>query len=222
VDGLRIGVPSEFFGAGVDPAVAAAVRRAIDDLADLGATVIPCSMPSMRYALAAYYVTCTSEASSNLARYDGVRHGPAVDCKKSWHDAYRDERQLYLGEEVRRRILLGTFALSAGYYGKYYAKAQVARGNVREDFRRIFSDVDLIAGPTMPSVAWKLGEKSDPLAMYLSDILTVPANLAGIPAISVPCGYVDNLPVGLQLMGRPFEDERVIDAAFTYEQEVHR
>ena len=218
VDGVRIGVPSEFFGAGVDPKVAVVVRTAIDDLAGLGATIIPCSMPSMQYALAAYYVTCTSEASSNLARYDGVRYGPAVDSKKSWHEAYRDERQQYLGEEVRRRILLGTFALSAGYYGKYYAKAQVARDNVREDFRRIFSDVDLIAGPTMPSVAWKLGEKSDPLAMYLSDILTVPANLAGIPAISIPCGTADGMPVGLQIMGRPWEVERVIDVAYAYEQ----
>ncbi|MDD1674309.1 MAG: Asp-tRNA(Asn)/Glu-tRNA(Gln) amidotransferase subunit GatA [Methanomicrobiales archaeon] len=222
VDGVRIGVPSEFFGTGVDPAVAAVVRTAIDGLAGLGATIVPCSMPSMRYALAAYYVTCTSEASSNLARFDGVRYGPAVDNKKSWHEAYRKARQQYLGEEVRRRILLGTFALSAGYYGKYYAKAQVARDNVREDFRRIFADVDLIAGPTMPSVAWKFGAKSDPLAMYLSDILTVPANLAGIPAISVPCGQVDNLPVGLQLMGRPFEDERVIDAAYAYQQEAGR
>ena len=222
VEGIRIGVPSEFFGPGVDPMVAAVVRRAIDSLADRGATIVPCSMPSMRYALAAYYVTCTSEASSNLARYDGVRYGPPVDSKKSWHDAFRDERRQYLGEEVRRRILLGTFALSAGYYGKYYAKAQVARDNVREDFQRLFSEVDLIAGPTMPSVAWKLGEKSDPLAMYLSDILTVPANLAGIPAISLPCGEVHGLPVGLQLMGRPFEDERVIDAAYAYEMEVHR
>jgi aspartyl-tRNA(Asn)/glutamyl-tRNA(Gln) amidotransferase subunit A len=222
IRGVRIGVPSEFFGEGVDTGVAAIVRRAIEDFAALGATIIPCSMPSMRYALAAYYVTCTSEASSNLARFDGVRHGPHVDYLKPWHDAYRDERQRFFGQEVRRRILLGTFALSAGYYGKYYAKAQVARENVRQDFHRLFESVDLIAGPTMPSVAWKLGEKSDPLAMYLSDILTVPANLAGVPAISIPCGEVDGLPVGLQLIGRPFEDERVIDAAYAYEQGAAR
>jgi aspartyl-tRNA(Asn)/glutamyl-tRNA(Gln) amidotransferase subunit A len=215
-------VPAEFFGEGVDPAVAGVVRRAIDRYSALGAVIVPCSMPSMRFALAAYYVTCTSEASSNLARYDGVRYGAAVDSKKSWHDAFRDHRQQHFGEEVRRRILLGTFALSAGYYGKYYGKAQVARDMVREDFRRLFSDVDLIAGPTMPSVAWKFGEKSDPLAMYLSDVLTVPANLAGIPAISIPCGDVQGLPVGLQLMGRSFEDERVIDAAAAFEEEVRR
>jgi aspartyl-tRNA(Asn)/glutamyl-tRNA(Gln) amidotransferase subunit A len=222
VEGVRIGVPAEFFGEGVDPAVAGVVRRAIDRYSALGAVIVPCSMPSMRFALAAYYVTCTSEASSNLARYDGVRYGAAVDSKKSWHDAFRDHRQQHFGEEVRRRILLGTFALSAGYYGKYYGKAQVARDMVREDFRRLFSDVDLIAGPTMPSVAWKFGEKSDPLAMYLSDVLTVPANLAGIPAISIPCGDVQGLPVGLQLMGRSFEDERVIDAAAAFEEEVRR
>jgi aspartyl-tRNA(Asn)/glutamyl-tRNA(Gln) amidotransferase subunit A len=142
-----------------------------------------------------------------------------VETKKSWHEAFSDARRLGFGKEVQRRIMLGTFALSSGYYGRYYAKAQVARGNVRADFARILREVDVIAGPTMPTVAWKLGEKSDPLSMYLSDILTVPANLAGIPAISVPCGKVDGMPVGLQIMGRQFEDERVIDVAYAYEQE---
>jgi len=129
-------------------------------------------------------------------------------------------RRAGFGTEVRRRIMLGTFALSSGYYGKYYAKAQVARENVKQDFARIFSEVDVIAGPTMPTVAFKLGEKSDPLSMYLSDILTVPVNLAGIPAISVPCGKVNGMPVGLQIMGRPFEDELVVDVAYAYEQAV--
>jgi aspartyl-tRNA(Asn)/glutamyl-tRNA(Gln) amidotransferase subunit A len=174
----------------------------------------------MEYALAAYYVTCTSEASSNLARFDGVRYGPPADIKKTWHDAYRDVRRAGFGTEVRRRILLGTFALSSGYYGKYYAKAQVARENVKKDFARILADVDVIAGPTMPTIAFKLGEKSDPLSMYLADILTVPANLAGIPTISVPCGKADGMPVGLQIMGKPFADERVIDVAYAYEQAV--
>jgi aspartyl-tRNA(Asn)/glutamyl-tRNA(Gln) amidotransferase subunit A len=174
----------------------------------------------MEYALAAYYVTCTSEASSNLARFDGVRYGPGPDTKKTWHEAFRDVRQAGFGTEVRRRIMLGTYALSSGYYGKYYAKAQIARENVKKDFARIFAEVDVIAGPTMPTIAFKLKEKSDPLAMYLSDILTVPVNLAGIPAISVPCGKVDGMPVGLQIMGRPWEDERVIDVAYTYEQAV--
>ncbi len=221
IRGLKIGVPEEYFGPGVDPGVARVVKGAIGRLEELGATATPCTIPSMDYALAAYYVTCTCEASSNLARFDGVRYGPAAETKKSWHEAYQDVRRAGFGLEVRRRIILGTFALSSGYYGKYYAKAQVARENVKKDFARIFSEVDVIAGPTMPTIAFRLGEKSDPLSMYLSDILTVPANLAGIPAISVPCGKSEGMPVGLQIMGRPFEDERVIDVAYAYEQAVN-
>jgi aspartyl-tRNA(Asn)/glutamyl-tRNA(Gln) amidotransferase subunit A len=220
IKGLKIGIPQEYFGQGVDPQVAAVVKKAIGRLEELGATTVPCSIPSMEYALAAYYVTCTCEASSNLARFDGVRYGPAADTKKSWHDAYQEVRSAAFGTEVRRRIMLGTFALSSGYYGKYYAKAQVARENIKADFNRIFADVDVIAGPTMPTIAFKLREKSDPLSMYLADILTVPANLAGIPAISVPCGKSEGMPVGLQLMGRMFEDERVVDVAYAYEQAV--
>ena len=221
IRGLRIGIPQEYFGAGVDAGVAGVVKTAIGKLEELGAVTVPCSIPSMEYALAAYYVTCTCEASSNLARFDGVRYGPAADTKKSWHDAYQEVRRDGFGPEVRRRIMLGTFALSSGYYGKYYAKAQVARENVRADFNRIFADVDVIAGPTMPTIAFKLKEKTDPLSMYLADILTVPANLAGIPAISVPCGKSQGMPVGLQIMGRLFEDERVIDVAYAYEQAVN-
>jgi aspartyl-tRNA(Asn)/glutamyl-tRNA(Gln) amidotransferase subunit A len=220
IKGLKIGIPSEYFGPGVDPAVAGVVKKAIGRLEELGATTIPCSIPSMEYALAAYYVTCTCEASSNLARFDGVRYGPAADTKKQWHEAYQEVRRAGFGTEVRRRIMLGTFALTSGYYGKYYAKAQVARENVRKDFQRIFDSVDVIAGPTMPTIAFKLGEKEDPLSMYLADILTVPANLAGIPAISVPCGKADGMPVGLQIMGRHFDDERVVDVAYAYEQAV--
>jgi aspartyl-tRNA(Asn)/glutamyl-tRNA(Gln) amidotransferase subunit A len=220
IRGMRIGIPAEFFGKGVDPAVADRVRKAIGMLEELGAVPVECAMPSMEYALAAYYVTCTCEASSNLARFDGVRYGPAPDYRKPWHEAFQEMRMQHFGPEVRRRILIGTFALSAGYYGKYYGKAQVAREHVREDFARLFHDVDLLAGPTMPTVAWKIGAKSDPLSMYLADILTVPANLAGVPAVSVPCGTVEGLPVGLQLTGRPFEDEQVMNAAFAYEQGV--
>ncbi|MDD4126491.1 MAG: amidase family protein, partial [Methanomicrobium sp.] len=193
---------------------------AISKLEEIGAVTVECSIPSMRYALAAYYVTCTSEASSNLSRFDGVRFGPKVDAKRSWHDEFRDYREDKFGEEVKRRILLGTFALSAGYYGKYYAKAKVAKNNIKKDFLRVLKETDLIAGPTMPNIAYKIGEKSDPLEMYLSDILTVPANLAGVPAISVPCGIVDKMPVGLQIIGRHFDEESVIDAAFAYEQGV--
>jgi aspartyl-tRNA(Asn)/glutamyl-tRNA(Gln) amidotransferase subunit A len=220
IKGLKIGIPAEYFGAGVDPQVAAMVTSAISRLEECGATTVPCTIPSMEYALAAYYVTCTCEASSNLARFDGVRYGPAADTKKSWHDAYREVRRAAFGTEVRRRIMLGTYALSSGYYGKYYAKAQISRENVKRDFARIFSQVDVIAGPTMPTIAFKLKEKSDPLSMYLSDILTVPANLAGIPALSVPCGKAGGMPVGLQIMGRPWEDERVVDVAYAYEQAV--
>ncbi len=220
IKGLKVGIPQEYFGKGVDSQVADMVRKAIGRLEELGATTVPCSIPSMEYALAAYYVTCTCEASSNLARFDGVRYGPAPDTKKSWHDAYTEVRSAAFGTEVRRRIMLGTFALSSGYYGKYYAKAQVARENIRADINRILADVDVIAGPTMPTIAFSLKEKSDPLSMYLADILTVPANLAGIPAISVPCGKAQGMPVGLQIMGRHFEDERVIDVAYVYEQAV--
>ncbi len=221
IKGLKIGIPREYFGQGVDSQVATVVKKAIGRLEELGATTVPCSIPSMEYALAAYYVTCTCEASSNLARFDGVRYGPAADTKKSWHDAYQEVRSAAFGTEVRRRIMLGTFALSSGYYGKYYAKAQVARENIKADFNRIFRDVDVIAGPTMPTIAFKLKEKSDPLSMYLADILTVPANLAGIPAISVPCGKSEGMPVGLQIMGRMFEDERIVDVAYAYEQAVN-
>ena len=220
IKGLKIGIPQEYFGKGVDSEVSAVVKKAIGRLEELGATTVPCSIPSMEYALAAYYVTCTCEASSNLARFDGVRYGPAPDTKKSWHDAFQEVRSAAFGTEVRRRIMLGTFALSSGYYGKYYAKAQIARENIRADFNRIFAEVDVIAGPTMPTIAFRLKEKSDPLSMYLADILTVPANLAGIPAISVPCGKSEGMPVGLQIMGRQFEDERVVDVAYAYEQAV--
>lgn len=220
IRGKRIGVPVEYFGRGVDEGVAEQVRNAIGTLENLGAEVVECSIPSMEYALAAYYVTCTSEASSNLARFDGIRYGPGSDTKQQWHTSFRQLRGNRFGKEVQRRIMLGTFALSAGYYGKYYAKAQVARENVRRDFARVLKSVDLITGPTMPNIAFRLGEKSDPLSMYLSDILTVPANLAGVPAISVPCGTVLGMPVGLQVIGRHFEDEVVMDVAYAFEQEV--
>ncbi|MCU0630599.1 MAG: Asp-tRNA(Asn)/Glu-tRNA(Gln) amidotransferase subunit GatA, partial [Methanoregulaceae archaeon] len=220
IQGRRIGVPEEFFGAGVDPAVAARVWEAIEVLEKKGAEIVTCRMPSMAFALAAYYVTCTSEASSNLARFDGVRYGPAADTKLPWHEAYQGRRGKSFGKEVQRRIMLGTFALSSGYFGKYYAKAQSARQQVKLDFLRLFKKVDVLAGPTMPTIAFRQKEKMDPLSMYLSDVLTVPANLAGVPAISVPCGTVEGMPVGLQVMGRPFEDEVVIDTAYTYEQAV--
>ena len=220
INGKKIGIPKEYFGEGVNEKVAETVRDAISVLESLGAETVECTIPSMEYALAAYYVTCTSEASSNLSRFDGVRFGPPVEKKRQWHAEYRDLRGEKFGEEVQRRIMLGTFALSAGYYGKYYAKACTARANIKNDFLRVLKDVDLIAGPTMPNVAPKIGELEDPLEMYLSDILTVPANLAGVPAISVPCGKVAGMPVGLQLIGTHFNEEGVVDAAYAFEQEV--
>jgi aspartyl-tRNA(Asn)/glutamyl-tRNA(Gln) amidotransferase subunit A len=220
IRGLKIGVPEEFFGEGVDPRVAAVVWEAITRLEAQDAEIVTCRMPSMAFALAAYYVTCTSEASSNLARFDGVRYGPQADTRRPWHESFQERRREGFGTEVRRRIMLGTFALSSGYYGKYYAKAQAARQQVRDDFVRLFRTVDVIAGPTMPTVAFRLGEKTDPLSMYLSDVLTVPANLAGVPAISVPCGTSEGLPVGLQVTGQWFRDEKVVDVAAAYEQGV--
>ncbi|HJK24617.1 MAG TPA: amidase family protein, partial [Methanocorpusculum sp.] len=188
-------------------------------LEELGAVIREVSLPSMQYALAAYYVTCTCEASSNLDRFDGVRYGPEPEMNLPWHDAYTKVREAGFGPEVRRRILLGTFALSAGYYGKYYVKAQHAKQLIRRDFARVLTECDLLAGPTMPNVAPKLGEMTaDPLRMYQTDILTVPVNIAGIPAISLPCGTAHGMPVGLQIMGRMFGEEALLNAALAFEE----
>ncbi len=218
--GKTIGIPKEYFGEGVDADVASTVRSAISRLEELGAKTVEVSLPSMKYALAAYYVTCTCEASSNLDRFDGVRYGnPAPEMNLAWHDAYTKVREAGFGPEVRRRILLGTFALSAGYYGKYYVKAQHARQLIAQDFAKALAGCDLLAGPTMPNVAPVLGElTADPLQMYQADILTVPANIAGIPAISVPCGTAHHMPVGLQLMGRMFGEEELLNAALAFEE----
>ncbi|MDO5828963.1 MAG: Asp-tRNA(Asn)/Glu-tRNA(Gln) amidotransferase subunit GatA [Methanocorpusculum sp.] len=220
IKGKIIGVPKEYFGEGVDAEVAAAVKAAISRLEALGAVIKEVSIPSMKYALAAYYVTCTCEASSNLDRFDGVRYGEiAPEMNLPWHDAYTKVRTAGFGAEVRRRILLGTFALSAGYYGKYYVKARYARQMIAKDFAEALKECDMLAGPTMPNVAPKLGElTANPLEMYQADILTVPANIAGIPAISVPCRSVRGLPVGLQLMGRMYDEETILNAALAFEE----
>lgn len=220
ISGKTIGIPQEYFGEGVDKDVAASVRAAIGRLEELGAKTVEVSLPSMKYALAAYYVTCTCEASSNLDRFDGVRYGsPEPEMNLPWHEAYTHVREAGFGSEVRRRILLGTFALSAGYYGKYYVKAQHARQAIARDFAKALQTCDLLAGPTMPNVAPKLGElTADPLQMYQADILTVPVNIAGIPAISVPCGTAHGMPVGLQLMGRMFGEEALLNAAIAFEE----
>jgi len=219
IAGKVIGIPKEYFGEGVDAEVAAVVKKAIAKLESLGAKTREVSLPSMKYALAAYYVTCTCEASSNLDRFDGVRYGPEPEMNLSWHDAYTKVRSAGFGPEVRRRILLGTFALSAGYYGKYYVKAQHARQAIAKDFAKALRECDMLAGPTMPNVAPKLGElTANPLEMYQADILTVPANIAGIPAISIPCGEAYGMPVGFQLMGRMYNEETILNAALAFEE----
>ncbi|MCX9009500.1 MAG: Asp-tRNA(Asn)/Glu-tRNA(Gln) amidotransferase subunit GatA, partial [Candidatus Methanoperedens sp.] len=199
VRGLKIGVPQEYFGEGTDEKVEKAVRDAIHTLEDLGASWTEVKMPHTKYALAAYYVIAMSEASSNLARFDGMRYGLRTE-DSDWHTTFSQVRAAGFGEEVKRRILLGTFALSAGYHDKYYLKALRVRTLVKQDFDRAFRDVDVLIAPTMPYPAFRLGEKiGDPLSLYLADVDTVPINLAGVPSISVPCGFSDGLPIGMQI-----------------------
>ena len=217
---LKIGVPREFFAEGLDAEVEQAVRAAIDELKSLGGEIREISLPTTDYAVAIYYLIATAEASSNLARFDGVKYGLRTKQAKDLLDMYVKTRQEGFGPEVKRRIMLGTYALSAGYYDAYYGKAQAARTMTKQDFDTAFKDVDLIVTPVTPTPAFKLGEKSeDPLQMYLSDIFTISVNLAGVPAISVPCGFSKaGLPIGLQLIGRPFEEETLLRAAHAYEQ----
>ena len=217
---LKIGVPREFFSEGLDPEVEQAVRAAIDELENLGGAIRDVSLPTTDYAVAIYYLIATAEASSNLARYDGVKYGLRTKQAKDLLDMYVKTRQEGFGPEVKRRIMLGTYALSAGYYDAYYGKAQAARTMTKRDFDEAFNEVDLIVTPVTPTPAFKLGEKSeDPLQMYLSDIFTISVNLAGLPAISIPCGFSKaGLPIGLQIIGRPFEEETILRAAHAYEQ----
>ena len=219
VGGLKIGIPREYFGEGVNKEVERAVWDAINTLEGLGATWKEVSLPHTKHALAAYYVIAMSEASSNLARFDGLRYGLRLGEDKDWHTTFSDIRAKGFGPETKRRILLGTYALSAGYYGRYYLKALKVRTLIKEDFLRAFKDVDLLAGPTMPIPAFRIGERiNDPLSLYLADVFTVPINLAGVPAISVPCGFAGHLPVGLQLIGRHFDEATILQAAHTFEK----
>jgi aspartyl-tRNA(Asn)/glutamyl-tRNA(Gln) amidotransferase subunit A len=219
VRGLRIGLPEEYFIAGVQPEVEAAVRRAIEVLVDLGADVRPISLPNTDKALPVYYLVATAEASANLARFDGVRYGYSAGAD-SILENYRQSRGRGFGAEVKRRIMLGTYALSAGYYDAYYLKAQQVRTLIKQDFERAFEQVDVIASPVAPTTAFRLGEKTDdPLAMYLSDVFTITLNLAGMCGISVPCGFDrQGLPIGLQLMGPHLGEEIVLRVAHAYEQ----
>jgi aspartyl-tRNA(Asn)/glutamyl-tRNA(Gln) amidotransferase subunit A len=219
VAALRVGVTADAFASGIDGDIETAVREAIDVLQGLGVTVETVSLPTTAYALAAYYLIAPAEASSNLARYDGVKYGLRAPGGRDLIDMSARTRAAGFGAEVRRRIMLGTYALSAGYHDAYYGKAQKVRTLVQRDFEAAFARVDLIVGPTTPNVAFKLGEKEDPLSMYLNDTFTVPANLAGLPGISVPCGLSrDGLPIGLHFVGRAFDEATVLRVAHAYER----
>lgn len=221
IKGLKIGIPKEFFEEGLDEEIRAKVMEASKVLEENGAQIIPCSLPLSPYALSAYYIIGSAEASSNLARFDGIRYGRRAKEFEDLGDLYIKSRSQGFGEEVKRRIMLGTYALSAGYYDAYYKKALKVRKLIKDDFARVFNDLDLILSPTSPSTAFKLGEKTgDVLSMYLSDIYTVPVNIAGLPAISVPCGFSNNLPIGLQLIGNYYREDLLFKAAYSYEQSV--
>jgi aspartyl-tRNA(Asn)/glutamyl-tRNA(Gln) amidotransferase subunit A len=212
VRGLKLGVPKEFFGEGLHPEVEKSVRAAIGKLKGLGCEVREISLPNSPHAIATYYIVATAEASSNLARYDGIRFGHRAKGGQNLLELYEKTRSEGFGNEVKRRIMLGTYALSAGYFDAYYLRAQKVRALIRRDFLQAFAEVDAVIGPTSPTTAFKLGEKlDDPLAMYLNDVYTVPANLAGLPGLSVPCGFDSRgLPIGLQLTGRAFDEETIL------------
>jgi aspartyl-tRNA(Asn)/glutamyl-tRNA(Gln) amidotransferase subunit A len=218
--GLKLGVPREYFVKGMQPEVESAMRAAIKKLEGLGAKVDwNVSLPSTPYALAAYYIIAPSEASANLARYDGVKYGFAYSDADSMWDAMEKTRQFGFGDEVKRRIMLGTYALSAGYYDAYYLKAQKVRTLIRREFDQAFEKYDALVTPTSPTVPFKIGEKTeDPVQMYLSDVCTLPINIAGVPALSIPAGFGNGLPIGMQLIGKPFGEETILRVAYAYEQ----
>ena len=219
VKGLRIGIPEEYFNQDINPEIKESILKSIDVFENLGAVVEYVSLPLTKYALAVYYILAPSEASANLARYDGVKYGFSSDEADDMWDALEETRQIGFGSEVKRRILLGTYALSSGYYDAYYLKAQKVRTLIRQEFDEIFTKYDLLLSPTSPSVAFDLGEKmDDPVNMYLNDVFTQPANIAGLPAISIPCGFFDGLPIGLQLMANHLGEESLLKAAYAYEQ----
>ena len=219
ISGLRLGVPSEYFGEGMDPGVRAAVTAAIDRLAALGAEIHEVSLPTTEYALACYYIIAPSECSANLARYDGVKYGYSHQGDGDMWEAMERTRQRGFGPEVKRRIMLGAFALSSGYYDAYYHKAQQVRTLIRRDFARVFEEVDALAAPVSPVVAFSIGDRTDdPVRMYLVDVYTLPVNMAGLPAMSVPCGFSDGLPVGLQLIGPHLAEGRLLNIAHAYQQ----
>ncbi len=220
VQGLKIGLPKEYFVKGMDPEVEAAVKNGVKELEKLGAEVVEISLPNTDYAISTYYLIAPAEAATNLARYDGVSYGERAEDAADLVEMMTKTRTQYLGEEVKRRIMIGNYALSAGYYDAYYLKALKVRRLVKEDYDKAFKDVDVIICPAAPSVAYKIGEKiSNPLEMYLQDACTVPLNLAGLPGISVPCGYnKDKMPIGMQIIGKALDEETILRVAYTYEQ----
>lgn len=219
VKGMKIGVPKEYLEEGLQAGVKEAVLEAIETYKKLGATVETVSLPHSRYGVSAYYIISSAEASSNLQRFDGVRYGYRAKDVESLEELYVRSRSEGFGPEVKRRIMLGTFSLSSGLYDAYFKKASKARTLIRQDFEKVFEDYDLILGPTTTTTAYGIGEQiDDPIAMYLADILTVPVNLAGIPAISIPCGFSDGMPVGLQLIGNHFDEKTIYRAAYAFEQ----
>lgn len=217
-----IGVPKEFLGEGTNPEVRKSIENAIEKYKELGATVEECTLDVANQALATYYIIACAEASSNLGRFDGIRYGYRTKNYNSLNDIFINSRSEAFGEEVKRRIILGTYVLSSGYYDAYYKKAQKVRTVIKQEFEKLFKKYDFLITPTSPTVAYKIGEKSNnPLEMYLADLCTVSVNIAGLPGISIPCGVDSSgLPIGLQLIGHPFEEETILQAAYTYEQEI--
>ncbi|MCJ7515194.1 MAG: aspartyl/glutamyl-tRNA amidotransferase subunit A, partial [Dehalococcoidia bacterium] len=220
IKNLRIGIPKEYFVEGMQPEVKASMEAAIKKLQELGAKVDrEVSLPLTKYALAVYYIIAPSEASANLARYDGVKYGFSYRDTTNMWEAMEKTKQFGFGAEVKRRIMLGTYALSAGYYDAYYLKAQKVRTLIIREFKDAFEKYDALVTPTSPTVPFKLGEKvDDPIQMYLSDVCTLPINIAGLPAISIPAGFADGLPIGMQIIGKPFDEETILHIAFAYEQ----
>ena len=220
---LTLGIPQEFFGAGLDPEVASAVQKAVHTLEDLGAKTIEVSLPHSRYAVAVYYIIAPAEASSNLARYEGVKYGFRAQDAPELLEMYKKTRSLGFGPEVKRRIMLGTYALSAGYYDAYYRKASQVRTLIWQDFQKAFGQCDALLTPTAPTPAFRIGEKADdPLQMYLSDIFTIPCNLAGLPGLSLPCGFSQQgLPIGLQILANHFQEGTMLRVAYAYEQNTN-
>lgn len=220
IKGMKIGIPKEYFVDGMDNDVERAVLKAIQDIKSLGAEIIEISLPHTKYAISTYYIIAPCEASSNLARYDGVRYGYRTPDADSLRDLFFRSRSEGFGEEVKRRIMLGTYALSSGYYDAYYLKSQKVRTLIREDFKKAWETVDVIVAPTTPETAFNINEKTDdPIKMYLSDVLTIPCNIAGIPGLSTPCGFSsDNLPIGLQILGKSFDEDSILRVAHAYEK----